>query len=442
MKIGIVGGGFMGLVLAYKLSRKNVEVKVFERETQKGGLSTHHNYGNFIWDKFYHAIVPSDANLVRLIRELGLGNKLNWRRSSSGYYVNKTFYSMSNSKDFVLFPALNLWNKFMLAYTIFYGSRISNWKNLEKITTKDWLIKLGGKKTFEKFWEPLLLAKLGEKYDQVSAVFIWTYIKRLFKAREYPAQKEEMGYVAGGYKTIFDRMDELLEENDSKILCDTRVQDIQPALGGGINVHFNNEVEHFDKVVFTAPLNILEKVTAPSLFQIDKKDQAIEYLGVICLVLISKTKLSPYYILNLADSNIPFTGVIGMSSLIDSEETKGEHITYFPKYITADHPYWGKSDEELKKLYLKGVRLLYPDLDSEDIIEIHLNRAFKVQPLQVLDYSEHVPQIHTLHDDFYVLNTSQFVNDSVNNNSVVTHVMSFLEKFEPELKPKEAVLTS
>lgn len=429
----------MGLVLAFKLSRQNVEVKVFERETQMGGLSTHHNYGNFIWDKFYHVFMPSDANLVRLIRELGLGDKINWRRSSSGYYINSTFYSMSNSKDFILFPALNLWNKFMLAYTIFYGSRINNWKKLEKITTKNWLIKLGGKKTFEKFWEPLLLAKLGEKYDQVSAVFIWTYIKRLFKAREYPAQKEEMGYVSGGYKTVFDRMDELLTKKNSKILCNTTVQDIQPAIGGGINVHYNNDVEHFDKVVFTAPLNILEKVTAPGLYKIDKKDQAIEYLGVICLVLITKTKLSPYYILNLADPQIPFTGVIGMSSLLDAEETNGEHITYFPKYIAADHPYWGKSDEELKKVYLDGVRLLYPALDTEDIIEIHLNKAFKVQPLQVLDYSEIVPQIHALHDDFYVLNTSQFVNDTVNNNSVVTHVMSFLEKFEPELKSKEAV---
>ncbi|MGS0525480.1 hypothetical protein ACU8V7_10065 [Zobellia nedashkovskayae] len=91
----------------------------------------------------------------------------------------------------------------MLAFTIFYGSKIKDWKKLEKITVKDWLIKMGGRPTYEKFWSPLLLAKLGENHEKVSAVFIWTYIKRLFQARSSAAQKEHMGYIQGGYKTFF-----------------------------------------------------------------------------------------------------------------------------------------------------------------------------------------------------------------------------------------------
>ncbi|MEZ4826776.1 MAG: hypothetical protein R3C61_10865 [Bacteroidia bacterium] len=47
-----------------------------------------------------------------------------------------------------------------LALTIMYASRINDWKSMEKITIEEWLVKIGGRKTFEKFWKPLLLAKL------------------------------------------------------------------------------------------------------------------------------------------------------------------------------------------------------------------------------------------------------------------------------------------
>ncbi|MDH3697578.1 MAG: FAD-dependent oxidoreductase [Flavobacteriaceae bacterium] len=434
LKIGIIGGGLMGLVLAYRLTQLNATVKVFERESQPGGLSTYYNYGKFIWDKFYHVIVPTDGSLIRLIEEIGLGSKLNWTRALTGYYVNRSFYPLNSPKDYFLFPLLNIWDKMRLAYTIFYGSRIDDWKKLEKITVKDWLIKMGGKRNFNKFWAPLLRSKLGKNYTRVSGVFIWTYIKRLFKAREYPVEKDYMGYVTGGYKTVFDKLEQLLNENNSNIHLETQVKSIKPAEGGGVNIYYEESVEHFDKVVFTAPLNVLEKVTDPGLCEVVNNEQAIEYQGVVCLVLTTNKPLTPYYILNMGDDNSPFTGVIGISTLVDQVQTAGQQITFFPKYIPADHPYWSKTDSELKALFLEGVKDLYPDFDESDIESSHINRAFKVQPLQVLNYSEIIPKIHTKHPDFFVLNTSQFVNDSVNNNSVVTHVNSFVDEYKHEFQ--------
>ncbi len=64
-----------------------------------------------------------------------------------------------------------------------------------------------------------------------------------------------------------------------------------------------------------------------------------------------------------------------------------------------------------------------------------MHKAFKVQPLQVLNYSDIIPKTRTKHPDFYVLNTSQFVNDTLNNNSVVKHVENFMTDFKKELQP-------
>lgn len=436
LKVGIIGGGLMGMVLAYRISELNAAVKVFERDSQLGGLSTHHNYGNFTWDKFYHVVVPTDGSLISLINDIGLIENLNWSRSFTGYYAQKSFYSLNSPKEFLLFPLLNIWDKIRLVFTIFYGARINNWKKLEAVSVKDWLIRMGGRKNFNKFWEPLLLSKLGENYKRVSAVFIWTYIRRLFKAREHPVQKDYMGYVSGGYKTVFDRLEQLLTNNNSDILLNTSVKSIRPLEGGGIEVQYEDKIEHFDKVIFTAPLSVLEHVTSPELCEIVKNDRSIEYLGVVCMVLVTKKPLVPFYVVNIGDVNTPFTGVIGMSSLVDPKQTAGENITYFPKYIPADHQYWKMSDEAIEEIFMAGVRDLYPEFNDADLISTYINRAFKVQPLQVLNYSNIVPKIKTKHSDFFVLNTSQFVNDSVNNNFVVTHVNSFMKQFAAELKMK------
>ncbi|PKA98773.1 protoporphyrinogen oxidase [Flavobacteriaceae bacterium MAR_2009_75] len=434
MKIGIVGGGFMGLTLAHEIAKNDATVKVFESDSQMGGLSTHEDYGSFIWDKFYHVILPTDNHLIGLIEDLGLANELCWRRSYTGYYVQKKFYSISSSKEFLLFPALNLWDKAMLAFTIFYGSKIDDWKKLENITVKDWLIKMGGKRTYEKFWSPLLLAKLGDNHEKASAVFIWTYIKRLFQARSSAAQKEHMGYVKGGYKTVFDALEKSLSNKGSNIALNSTVESIKPSADGGVTIRNNGVEEHFDKVIVTTPLNVIEKIAAQSLFEASKSSTPIEYLGVICLVLVTKDSMSPYYVLNIADKEIPFTGVIGMSSLVDLDQTADKHLTYFPKYISSTDSYWQKSEDELKAIFLEGVSKLYPDFDQSSIVSAHIHKAFKVQPLQVLNYSENIPKIKTKHKDFYVLNTSQFVNDTLNNNSVVNHVKNFAQGFTKELE--------
>ena len=74
---------------------------------------------------------------------------------------------------------------------------------------------------------------------------------------------------------------------------------------------------------------------------------------------------------------------------------------------------------------MAGIRKMLPDFDIDQVESIHINRATKVQPLQVLNYSNLVPQIRTNHTGLFVLNTSQFVNSTLNNNEVICAVNRF-----------------
>jgi protoporphyrinogen oxidase len=329
--------------------------------------------------------------------------------------------------DFLRFPPVTLLGKIRLALTILYCARINDWRRLEKIPVGDWLRRLCGRSTYENIWMPLLLAKLGENYQRVSAVFIWTYIKRMFSARDPSTQREQLGHVAGGYKSVFDRLEERIRAAGGVIHTEVAVNHIAPCASGGLWVEHQGHRQHFDKVIFTSPLNVLRQVAADGLVRLENDGSAqVEYLGVICMVLVTRKPLVPYYIVNIADQRIPFTGIIGMSNLVSTEETAGRSLTFLPKYVHSEDSLLRETDAKLRALFLDGLRLMFPQLEEYEIEAAHINRAVKVQPLQVLNYSRLVPTVVTEHKDFFVLNTSQFASNTLNNNDVIRAVDGFI----------------
>ncbi len=428
MKVGIVGGGITGLALAQRLSARGHAVTVLERAPQLGGLATYENYGPFVWDRFYHVILPTDSFLIDFLRDIGLEQALRWHRTLTGFFVNRQLYSVSSTWEFLRFPAVSLIGKFRLALTMLYCARINNWRKLEEKPLEPWLIRLSGRTTYEKFWKPLLLAKLGENYRRVSAVFIWTYIKRMYSAKDSAARKEQLGYVSGGYKTIIDRVAESITAAGGRLVTGVTVKRITPDQEGGVTIESDAGPEHFDKVVFTGPVNILERVAPTDLIAVDRPDGVVEYLGVICLVLVTRKPLVPFYIVNIADDRIPFTGIIGMTGVVDTSETAGLHLAYLPKYVHSDDPVLREDDSVLREQFLDGLRLMLPGFSTDDIVSVHVHRAIKVQPIQVINYSRFVPKVRTRSPDFAVLNSSQFVSNTLNNNEAIRNVDAFMDE--------------
>src|SRR5262245_5209851 len=276
MRIGIIGGGLMGLALADHLVGDGHHVTVYERAEQPGGLATWHDFGPFTWDRYYHVILPSDTALVQFMRRIGLGGSLRWRATCTGFYVDRAMHSLSSGLDFLRFPLLGLWSKFRLAATILYCSRIRDWKPLESVTLEEFLVRHSGRATFEKMWKPLLLAKLGENYRRVSAVFIWSYVKRLFSARDAAAQRESLGYVSGGYRAVFRRLLERIAAGGGEVRLGVEVAAVRPRAEGGIEVASAGVAERFDKVIFTGPVTVLRAVADPVLAQVPAQGD-IEY---------------------------------------------------------------------------------------------------------------------------------------------------------------------
>lgn len=417
---GIIGGGFLGMTLAHRLAQQGKQVTLFEGAGHLGGLASAWQLGDVVWDRHYHVTLLSDTKLRSLLAELNLETEMQWVETRTGFYTDAKLYSMSNTLEFLTFPPLGLLDKLRLGATIFYASRISNWKRLEKIHVADWLRRWSGKRTLEKIWLPLLRAKLGENYKKASAAFIWAIIARMYAARRTGLKKEMFGYVPGGYARVLERFGSLLAEEKVCVQLQHVAKKVVRTIRGEVYVEFENgHNERFDQVVLTIAAPYAARV-CPQLSGDEKSRlNGIQYQGIICASLLLKRPLANYYVTNITDSWVPFTAVIEMSALVDRKNFAGHSLVYLPKYVTPDDPAFARSDKEIENEFMGALLRMYPHLQRDDLISFRVSRVKYVLAISTLNYSRYLPSTKTSIPGIHLVNSAQIANGTLNVNETI-----------------------
>ncbi|MBK9165423.1 MAG: NAD(P)/FAD-dependent oxidoreductase [Acidobacteria bacterium] len=422
-RIAIVGAGFLGLTVALRCAKRGDKVTVFELGPEIGGLAAAWDIGGIRWDKHYHVTLLSDSYTRAIVEEIGLGDEFRWVETRTGFYSGGKLYSMSNTMEFLRFPPLDLISKLRLGGTIFYASKVKNWRKLEKISVEEWLTRLSGRKTFQRMWRPLLRAKLGDSYKETSAAFIWATIQRMYAARRSGLKREMFGYVRGGYARVLGRFGERLAELGVEIKLNTRAKSIHSE-GGKVKVEAEGHSDDFDAALLTCTPRAAAGML-PELTQEEKaRYEAIPYQGIICASLILKRPLSEFYVTNITDET-PFTGIIEMTALVEKSEFDGNSLVYLPKYLSPNDEMFTETDETIKERFLAGLEAMYPELSRSDVAEMRISRVKEVFPIPVVGYSELVAPVRTSIKGVYVLNSSHIANGTLNVNETVQLAEAF-----------------
>jgi protoporphyrinogen oxidase len=393
---------------------------VLEAATRLGGLASAWQVGDVTWDRYYHVIVLSDSHLRRLLTEIDLDSEIEWKVTRTGFFTGSGLYHLNNAIDYLKFPALNLLDKLRLGLTIVYMARIKNGRPLEAVPLADWLVRLSGRRVFEQIWRPLLAAKLGENYRKASASFIWSYARRFYAARQGGTKTEMFGYVPGGYARVLERFARLLAQEGVQIETGHPVERIRK-LAGGLQVETPTATRLFDRVVVTSAAPIAVKI-CPDLSEDERRRlNGVVYNGVICASVLLRRSLGGYYLTYITDSTIPFTAVIEMSSLVDAgRHFGGNTLVYLPRYVTGEDAFWSLSDAEIEERFLAGLRKIYPDLSSEDMIAFRIARARQVYAVTTLNYSDCLPPMITSVPGLSIVNSAHIVNASLAVNETVS----------------------
>jgi protoporphyrinogen oxidase len=421
----VVGGGVLGLKIAKDLVAKGQDVTIAEAAPQFGGLASAWKLGNVTWDRYYHATLLSDSYLRDLLDELGLEQELDWVETRTGFYADGELLSMSNTAEFLRFPPLSLFERLRLGGTIFYASKIRNWRRMEKLSVEKWLRRWSGNGAFEKVWLPLLKAKLGEAYKQTSAAFIWAHTARMYKARRSGAKKEMFGYVPGGYARILERFCESLTNKGVRLLAGHPVLAVREADGdstdGRLEVDFGEgRTERFDNVVSTIASPLIAKQCDALNEEEKQKLKGVKYIGVVCASMLLKEPISPYYVTNITDTWVPLTAVIEMSTIVNREtQLGGQHLVYLPKYLPDDHDGLQESDEDYKEKCLSTLEKMYDHFSRDNVMAFQIARAKYVAALSTIDYSTRLPPIVTSVPGFYALNSAHILEGNLNVNETI-----------------------
>jgi protoporphyrinogen oxidase len=422
----VVGGGMLGLTLALRLRAQGKQVTVFERADRVGGLASAWSIdtpdGPVTWDRHYHVTLLSDAAIRAVLAELGLDAQMRWVETKTGYYAAGKLSSVSNTVEFLRLPGLPIVSKLRLGLTIVHGSRVKNWQKLEQEPVETWLSKWSGRATFERFWLPLLRAKLGESWTESNAAFIWATIQRLYAARRSGLKKEMFGYVPGGYARVLERFADVLAARGVDLRCSSTVASVTRAADehdGRVAVTVEgHDPEVFDHVVVTSDTPTAARL-CPDLAPEERAQlEAIGYQGIVCASFVLTRSLSDYYLTYLMD-DLPFTAVVEMTALVDKAQLGGHALVFLPKYVAPDDPLFDASDAEIEARFLGGLERLHPGLGRADVLGMRISRVRRIFPIPTLGYSRRVPAFATSVPGLHLVSSAQIVNGTLNVNETV-----------------------
>ncbi len=405
MNFGIVGGGLAGLTAAYELSKEGHRVAVFEKEAELGGQAATFMVAGERLEIFYHHIFASDVDIISLINELGLGEKLLWLDSRVGFFHQGEIYDFVTPIDLMRFSPIGLVDRLRLGLISLYLRWYKNWPKMEGTTAQEWLLRYGGRRNYEVVWGPLLKNKFGDSCDEVSMVWFWGKIHLRFTSRQ--GGRERLGYMGGSFGTLVDALKQRIIDSGGEIHASSPVSQIIVDSGKAEGIRVGEQMYPFDALVATVPSPAFLDVVPQLPADYAQKLERVRYQMAVCLVLILKKPLSHIYWMNVSDPSIPFVALIEHTNFVDPSVYEGKRIVYVSNYLSKDSPLCSLNADELLTEYIPHFRKISPEFDPAWIEERYLFREEAGQPIITTHYSSQIPDQRTPIAHLYLANTTQ-----------------------------------
>jgi protoporphyrinogen oxidase len=401
MKIAIIGAGYGGMAAAYDLKKAGHEVTIFESAEFVGGLASGFKEPHWDWsvEKFYHHWFQSDAEMLGLIRELGLEDKVRFPRPLTVMLYKNKWYPFDSILKALLFPGLGFGlNKIRFGFVGLFLRLTNNWKALEKVTADEWMMKYAGKQVYEQMWKPLLIGKFGPYYKDVNMAWMWARIK---------ARTTRLGTFEGGFQKFADLFAEKLRGMGVEIKLKAQIKSIKPGqASGGLSV----DGQTFDKVLVTSSPNLMAKLCPDLPGNYLKGLLDLKSMGAVVMTLALTQPLSKegYYWFNVPkDEGYPFLALVEHTNFVPKENFGGDRIVYAGDYLELGHEYFSMNDEQLLERFIPAFRKFNPEFSRDWVRKIWVSKTNYAQPVPLIDHSRNIPSIQTPIDGLYFASMSQ-----------------------------------
>ena len=409
-RVAVIGGGFAGLAAAYRLAKAGASVSVFERSGHLGGLAMAFPFRGTEIEKYYHHWFTSDVDVLDLIDELGIGDRVRWISPVMGMFCRGRVWRFTSPLDLLRFRPFSLAAKIRFGVVTLFLQRYPNVETFEGVTAHDWLRRYAGREVYDTVWGPLLRAKFGRHAESISMAWIWNKMRLRGTSRTRGGNKESLGYIDGGFGIVAEAVAAAIERLGGRIHRTERVVGVQPlpaGAGGRFEVRTARRSERFAAVVSTVAPPLLPGLVAGLPSDYRRQCESIEHSAILCTILVVKKSFSPIYWMNVSDRTIPFGGLIEHTNFISPEVYGGSRIAYLSHYTYPDDPVYGMDSDELFEHYRPGLQQIQPEFREDWVEARHMFRDRWAQPIVTADYHRRILPLEAPLRGLFVATMSQ-----------------------------------
>ncbi|MEW6180625.1 MAG: NAD(P)/FAD-dependent oxidoreductase [Chloroflexota bacterium] len=404
MRIAVIGAGIGGMSAAFDFVNAGHEVVIYESAPHVGGLAAGFKDEGWDWsvEHFYHHWFQSDRDMLGLIRELGLQDKVIFPRPKTVVYYKEKFYPLDSPLAALTFPGFTLPDMIRFGLVTAYLRYVADWKPLEKVTAHEWMRKAYGERLYTVLFEPLLQGKFGQHYKSVNMAWFWARFK---------VRTTRLGTFQGGFQAFSDTFADILRRRGVEIHLNTPVERIESEENGQVSILLKEGSRAtFDRCLVTVGPGLLAKL-APALPESYLQGLLnLRSMGAVVMVLALRHQLSEegYYWFNIPKSaGYPFLALVEHTNFVPGRHFGGEHIVYIGDYLDPDHEYFRLSKEELLERFLPVLPRFNPKFERDWIRQSWLFRTTYAQPVPLVNHSQHIPAIRTPLPGLYFASMSQ-----------------------------------
>ncbi len=351
----VVGAGAAGLTAAVRLAESGAHVVVVESESLPGGLAAGFQVESGAWlERFYHHIFRSDRASIRLIKELGLADRLEWHRPSTVTLREDRLHPLDSASSLLRFGPISLSSRLRMGAVLAGLRLLPNPRLLDGHPAASWLKRSMGTRAYDAVWGPLLRGKFGQFADQVTLPWFWARVHD---------RSAELGYLRGGFQQLYEALCERIVQCGGEVLLDAAVELIQ-STPDGLEVRVRHsrgdrlETRQFTGVVSTLATPVTCMI-APQLGDAYREAHGrVRSLWAHCLVLSLDRQLTGSYWINIADPDYPFLALVEHTNLVPPEDYGGAHLVYLGNYRPHDDPIFAMSADETLDAFAPAIRRL------------------------------------------------------------------------------------
>ena len=280
-----------------------------------------------------------------------------------------------------------------------------------------------------------MLGKFGADSERVPLAWLWSKFRLRRKLRGSGATKEQLGYPRGSFRAICQALAAEIRKLGGEIVVDREVLRVtedgsnergegayllqcagpgafrKPAGEAAIEPALEARA---DAVLFTTPTFITRRIADwPADYARRLDDWTYETAVVLLLEL--RRPFSPTYWTNIADTKVPFLGLVEHTNLVPPERYPARYL-YVSNYVSGGHPLTRMNTEQLLAHYLAALGQMNPRFDRNDVLRYWSFREEAAQPVPRIGNRHRILPFASPRRGLYLGNTTQIYPEDRGTN--------------------------